>query len=75
MRDALRRRNLRKSVVTRDLGLEFEGKEMYSTRNGLRIARRHRRQWPSMVPGITVVDAFQNGQPTLELRTTPNTPR
>jgi hypothetical protein len=67
MRDALRRRRFRKSVVTYDLGLEFEGKEMYATRNGVRIARRHHRQWLSMVPGIAVMDTFRNGRPTLEL--------
>jgi len=75
MRDALRRRDLRKSVVTYDLELEFDGKEMYATRNGVRIAKRHHRQWLSMVPGIAVVDTVRNGRPTLELRTTPNTPR
>jgi len=70
MRDALRREDLRKSGEAYDLELEFDGKEMYATRNGVRFAKRHRRRWLSMVPGVAVVDTFQNGRPTLELRTT-----
>ena len=69
MRDALRRGDLRNSGEAYDLQLEFDGKEMYATRNGVRIAKRHRCRWLSMVPGIAVVDTFRNGRPTLEMRT------
>lgn len=70
MRDAMRRMDLRKSGEAYDLELEFDGQEMYATRNGVRIAKRHKRKWVSLLADLTVVDVFQNGRPMLELRTT-----
>jgi len=48
--------------------VEFDGKETYVMRNGVRLAMRCDDRWVSIEPGVTVRDVVENGQPGIEVR-------
>ena len=49
--------------------VEFDGKETYVMRNGVK-ATRHDDRWVSIEPGITVRDIVENGRHGIEVRIT-----
>jgi len=51
-----------------DYKVEYDGKEMYVTRNGVVLAMRRDNGWVSIEPGVTVRDIFENGQHGIEVR-------
>ena len=50
--------------------VEFDGKETYVMRNGVRLAMRCDDRWVSIEPGVIVRDVVENGQPGIEVRMT-----
>jgi hypothetical protein len=50
--------------------VEFDGKETYIMRNGVKLAMRHDDRWVSIEPGITVRDIVENGRHGIEVRIT-----
>jgi hypothetical protein len=50
--------------------VEFDGKETYVMRNGVRLAMRCDDRWVSIEPGVTVRDVVENGQCGIEVRMT-----
>jgi hypothetical protein len=51
--------------------VEFDGKETYVMRNGVKLAIRHDDRWVSIEAGVTVRDVFENGQRGIEVRYSP----
>jgi hypothetical protein len=49
--------------------VEFDGKETYVMRNGVKLAVRRDDCWVS-IPGVTVRDIVENGQHGIEVRMT-----
>jgi len=49
--------------------IEFDGKEMFVVRNGIRVAKRSRkdREWVSLMPGVTVRDYKEKGRQAIEI--------
>ena len=49
--------------------IEFDGKEMFVIRNGVRIAKRRRKdkEWVSLMPGVTVRDFKEKGRKGIEI--------
>jgi hypothetical protein len=41
--------------------VEFDGKEMYVMRNGVKLAMRRGDRWVSIEPGVTVVENGRHG--------------
>jgi hypothetical protein len=50
--------------------VEFDGKETYVMRNGVKLAMRRDARWVSIEPGITVRDIVENGRVGIEVRMT-----
>jgi len=50
--------------------VEFDGKETYVMRNGVKLAMRRDDHWVSIEPGITVRDIVENGINGIEVRMT-----
>jgi hypothetical protein len=50
--------------------VEFDGKETYVMRNGVKLAMRRDDRWVSIEPGITVRDIVENGRHGIEVRMT-----
>ena len=50
--------------------VEFDGKETYVMRNGVKLATRHDDRWVSIEPGVTVRDIAENGRVGIEVRMT-----
>jgi len=50
--------------------VEFDGKETYVMRDGVKLAMRRDDCWASIEPGITVRDIVENGQHGVEVRMT-----
>ena len=50
--------------------IEFDGKETYVMRDGVKLAMRRDDCWASIEPGITVRDIVENGQHGVEVRMT-----
>jgi len=48
--------------------VEFDGKETYVMRNGVKLAIRRDDRWVSIEAGVTVLDVFENGQRGIEVR-------
>ena len=53
-----------------DYTIEFDGKETYVMRNGVKLAMRRDDRWVSIEPGITVRDIVENGRHGIEVRMT-----
>jgi hypothetical protein len=47
--------------------VEFDGKETYVMRNGVKLAMRRDDHWVSIEAGVTVRDVFKNGQRGIEI--------
>jgi hypothetical protein len=49
--------------------VEFEGKEMFVVRNGIRVAKRSRKdkEWVSLMPGVRVRDFHNKGRQGIEI--------
>jgi len=47
--------------------VEFDGKEMYVIRNGVKLAMRRDDCWVSIEPGVTVRDIVENGRHGIEV--------
>ena len=47
--------------------VEFDGKETYVMRNGVKLAMRHDDRWMSIKPGVTVRDIVENGRHGIEI--------
>jgi len=49
--------------------VEFDGKEMFVVRNGIRVAKRSRKdkQWVSLMPGVRVRDFRDKGRQGIEI--------
>ena len=47
--------------------VEFDGKEMYVIRNGVKLAMRRDDCWVSIEPGVTVRDIVENGRVGIEV--------
>ena len=50
--------------------IEFDGKETYVMRNGVKLAMRRDDRWEAIEPGITVRDIVENGRHGIEVRMT-----
>jgi hypothetical protein len=48
--------------------VEFDGKETYVMRNGVKLAMRRDDRWVSIEARVTVRDVFENGQRGIEIR-------
>ena len=48
--------------------VEFDGKETYVMRSGVKLAIRRDDRWVSIEPGVTVRDIVENGQHGIEIR-------
>src|SRR5262249_36727958 len=53
-----------------DYTIEFDGKETYVMRNGVKLAMARDDRWVSIEPGITVRDIVENGRHGIEVRMT-----
>jgi len=53
--------------------VEFDGKETYVMRNGVRLAMRQDNRWVSLEPGVTVRYIYENGQQGIEVNYGPVT--
>ena len=53
-----------------EITVEFDGKETYVMRDGVKLAMRRDDCWASIEPGITVRDIVENGQHGVEVRMT-----
>ena len=53
-----------------DYTIEFDGKETYVMRNGVKLAMRRDDRWEAIEPGITVRDIVENGRHGIEVRMT-----
>jgi len=49
--------------------VEFDGKEMFVVRNGIRVAKRSRKdkQWVSLMPGVRVRDFRDKGRQGIQI--------
>ena len=49
--------------------VEFDGKEMFVVRDGIRVAKRSRKdeQWVSLMPGVRVRDFQHEGRLGIEI--------
>jgi hypothetical protein len=49
--------------------IEYDGKEMFVVRNGVRIAKRKRKdkEWVSLMPGLTVRDCNEEDRQGVEI--------
>lgn len=49
--------------------IEYDGKEMFVVRNGVRIAKRRRKdkEWISLMPGVTVRDYDEKDRQGVEI--------
>ena len=47
--------------------VEFDGKETYVMRNGVKVAMRRDDCWVSIEPGVTVRDIVENGRHGIEV--------
>ncbi len=54
--------------MTDEYTVEFDGKETYVMRNGIKLAIRRDDRWVSFEPGVTVRDIVENGQRGIEVR-------
>jgi len=52
-----------------ETSIEYDGKEMFVVRNGVRIAKRRRKdkEWVSLMPGVTVRDCNQKDHQGVEI--------
>jgi hypothetical protein len=50
--------------------VEFDGKETYVMRNGVKVAMRRDDRWVSIEPGVTVRDIVENSRVRIEVRMT-----
>jgi hypothetical protein len=57
-------------VTDLEYSVEFDGKETYVMRNGIKVAVRRDDRWVSIEPGVTVRDIVENGQHGVEVRMT-----
>ena len=57
-------------VTDLEYSVEFDGKETYVMRNGVKVATRRDDRWVSVEPGVTVCDIVENGQHGVEIRMT-----
>ena len=57
-------------VTEPKITVEFDGKETYVMRDGVKLAMRRDDCWASIEPGITVRDIVENGQHGVEVRMT-----
>ena len=53
-----------------DYTIEFDGKETYVMRNGVKLAMRRDDRWEAIEPGITVRDIVENGRHGIEVKMT-----
>jgi hypothetical protein len=53
-----------------DYTIEFDGKETYVMRNGVKLAMRRDDRWVSIEPGITLRDIVENGRHGIEVSMT-----
>ena len=62
---------MRDKVVTQmtdpEYTIEFDGKETYVMRNGVKLAMRRDDCWVSIEPGVTVRDIVENGRHGIEI--------
>ena len=71
--DSRRGRNEHKAVTQMtdpEYTVEFDGKETYVMRNGVKLAMRRDDRWVSIEPGIAVRDIVEEGRHGIEVRMT-----
>jgi hypothetical protein len=57
-------------MIDPEYTVEFDGKQTYLMRNGVKLAMRRDDGWVSIEPGITVRDIVENGGHGIEVRMT-----
>jgi len=47
--------------------IEWDGKDMFVVRSGIKIAKRKNKKWVSLMPGVTVRDFRDSGRQGIEI--------